>query len=249
MYDHMLGIRAAEKVVKDSSKPVSEHDESRSLAREGLPITLNNAPGISMELPESLIMGKSIARIIHAAGFTESISAANRLVFAQGAYIGGSPGQPAETNKGMTPHQLQWTPIKAWVPEHTKRFLIDGKLLLLRKGQHNVRMIRIVSDEEYERSGQTYPGQPNTGAVRMANEELKALKKRLAGEVLTEKPEKAPDEKAPASGQEPPPGGEEEDGNTLAKEVSHTIDFPTDKSRQEQALKKKIGSLRGESGN
>ncbi|KAL2017654.1 hypothetical protein VTK56DRAFT_1868 [Thermocarpiscus australiensis] len=138
--------------------------------------TLNNAPKIDMILPESLILGKSIGRILYAAGLAKSASEGHRLASQQAAYIAGMPGRPVGKPEPMDPAQLTFNPVKLWFPQETQRYLIDGKLLILRKGKHNVRVIKMVSDEEYKQSGQTYPGQPYTGAVRMLREHIKNLK-------------------------------------------------------------------------
>jgi tyrosyl-tRNA synthetase len=139
------------------------------------PTTLNNAPRVDMILPESLIMGKSIGRIMFAAGLAESAKAGHRLAEQQAAYVAGLPGRAVGKGQPMDPSELTWNPIKLWFPQETQRYLIDGKLLILRKGKHNVRIIEVVSDEDYKKSGQTYPGQPYTGRVRVLQDRLEAL--------------------------------------------------------------------------
>jgi tyrosyl-tRNA synthetase len=136
---------------------------------EGHPVTANNAPKAEMQLPESLILGKSIAKILHAAGLAASSSEGNRLAAQQGAYVAGAPGPDKQ---GLIPGNLTWTPVKTWFPGETKKFLIDGKMLILRKGKHNVRIIEMVSDEEWKKSGKMYPGEPGTGVVRLLREAL-----------------------------------------------------------------------------
>ncbi|KAK4129367.1 hypothetical protein N657DRAFT_639979 [Parathielavia appendiculata] len=145
-------------------------------APSGKPTTPNNAPRFDMILPESLIMGKSIGRILFAAGLVESARQGHLLAEQQGAYIGGMPGRKVGQGQPMDPSQLTWNPIKLWFPQETQRYLIDGKLLILRKGKHNVRIIKMVSDEEYKASGQTYPGQPYTGRLRQMKELMTLLK-------------------------------------------------------------------------
>src|SRR5207248_2611460 len=76
--------------------------------------------------------------------------------------------------------QISFTPVKLWFPQETQKFLIDAKLLILRRGKHNIRVIEMVSDDEYAASGQTYPGQPGTGAVRQLHQHLKKLREGLA---------------------------------------------------------------------
>lgn len=143
---------------------------------QGHPTTLNNAPRVDMILPESLILGKSIGKILYAAGLANSGTEGHKLALQQGAYIAGLPGRKVGQSGPMDPSQLTFNPIKLWFPQETARYLIDGKLLILRKGKHNIRVIQMVSDEEYKASGQTYPGQPFTGAVRALREHLKDVK-------------------------------------------------------------------------
>lgn len=201
--------------------------EAEYTPQEGRPTTLNNAPRIDMILPESVVLGKSIGRILFAAGLATSAADGHRLAMQQGAYVGAAPGQKAGTNKGMLLGQLQFTPVKAWFPEDTKNFLIDGKLLILRKGKHNIRAIEMVSDEEFEASGRTYPGQPYTGKVRMLNEklkELKAGKTEVDGITARDDFDKAFDTAI-----------EGEDS-----EAEPSIVFPEEKTRQQVALEEKL---------
>ncbi|KAK1825691.1 tRNA synthetases class I-domain-containing protein [Podospora conica] len=146
--------------------------EEQYKAVEGHPVTATNRPRIDMILPRSLVMDRSIGRILHAAGLAESASAGHRLASMSAVYIGGAPGQ----KRAMEPSALSFTPVKVWGAEDTQKYLIDDEYLILRKGKHNLRIIRVVSDEEYAESGQTYPGQAYTGVVRQMNEKLKALK-------------------------------------------------------------------------
>ncbi|KAI4862580.1 hypothetical protein F4820DRAFT_19410 [Hypoxylon rubiginosum] len=138
------------------------------------PSTANLASGfrVDIQLPESLILSKSISRILYAAGLADSVTDGNRLTKHQGAYIGGAPGQPSATNRGMDYGVLTYTPIKNWFPQDTKNFLIDGKLLILRRGKHFIRVVEMVSDAAWEASGMMYFGEPGTGRVRMLREAL-----------------------------------------------------------------------------
>jgi tyrosyl-tRNA synthetase len=117
-----------------------------------------------------LIKGKSIARILYAAGLASSVSDAHRLVIQQGAYVAASPGPDKQR---LMPGRLDWTAVKAWFPEDTQKFLIDDKTLILRKGRRNVRIVEMVSDEEWKASGREYPGQPYTGEVRKLKQALR----------------------------------------------------------------------------
>lgn len=132
-------------------------------------VTPNNAPRSDIKLPRS-IMKASPAKILHAAGLAASSSEGQRLLSQQGAYIAGQPGSKKQ---GLVPGNLAWTPMKVWFPEETSKFLIDDRLLILRKGKHNIRIVELISDEDWEASGQIYPGQPFTGRIRLLKEQLK----------------------------------------------------------------------------
>ncbi|KAK7748289.1 tyrosyl-tRNA synthetase [Diatrype stigma] len=138
-----------------------------------------------IKLPESLLLRGSIARILHAAGIAQSASEANRLARIQGAYVGGAPGQKSTVNKGMIVGDLTYTPVKQWFPGDTKNFLIDDKILILRRGKHFIRVVEMVSDEWWEKSGQRYNGEPYKGRFRMLK---KALEEAAEGQKLDFKP-------------------------------------------------------------
>jgi tyrosyl-tRNA synthetase len=192
------------------------------IAPSGRPTTPNNAPRIDMILPESLIMGKSIGRIMFAAGLADSAKAGHRLAEQQAAYVGGLPGRGPGKGEAMDPSQLTWNPVKLWFPQETLKYLIDGKLLILRKGKHNVRVIQMVSDEEYKKSGQQYPGQPYTGRLRVLRDQVQALK---AGKTT------------PLEVREALQQGEEEDA-----EIG-SLKFPKEKSAMETQLESQLEEL------
>lgn len=142
------------------------HVISEPSAESGI-VTANNAPRSDIQLPRA-VMATSPAKLLFAAGLASSAADGQRLVKAEGAYVAAQPGQ----SRGLVPGNLSWTPMKMWYPEETSKFLIDDRLLILRKGKHNVRIIELVSDEEWQKSGQIYPGQPNTGMVRRLKEAI-----------------------------------------------------------------------------
>ncbi|XDG08603.1 hypothetical protein ABKA04_008218 [Annulohypoxylon sp. FPYF3050] len=138
-------------------------------------------------LPESLILGKSISRILFAAGLADSITDAHRLAKQQGAYIGGRPGRHPDPNlRRMESGDLTFTPIKNWFVQETKNFLIDDKILVLRRGKHFVRIVEMISDEEWAKTGLMYPGEPGTGRIRQLRD---LLRKNATSEGLSHDPE------------------------------------------------------------
>lgn len=136
----------------------------------------SNRPRIDLKLPRH-VLELTLARIVHAAGLAQSVSDADRIIKNGGIYIGGSPGQKGPKNVGMNNDQLQFTPAKTWQFEVNKRFLIDGKIMLLRKGKHNIRCIEFIEDKKWDELGLEYPGQPYTGKFRKAMKRLGEMAK------------------------------------------------------------------------
>ena len=161
---------------------------------DGLRTTANEATQDTMKLPESLVNGKSVARILFACGLASSVTEGTRLVQQGGAYVAASPGPHMQR---LTPGSLDWTPVKTWFPSDTQRFLIDNKLLILRRGKSNVRIIEMVDDLEWKESGMTYPGEPYTGKLRQVmkairEEEVAKAEKGEAAEAEAEEAERRP---------------------------------------------------------
>ncbi|GKT91729.1 tyrosyl-tRNA synthetase [Colletotrichum tofieldiae] len=156
-----------------ASTPAAEQDPLAPYkAVEGRPTTLNNAPKMDMQLPENLIYNQGIARILYAAGLASSVSEGHRIARAQGAYVAAAPGKDM---RGLVPGNLDWTPVKLWYPQDVPKFLIDGRVLIIRKGKHNVRIIEVVSDKEWQESGKAYPGEPYKGKTRVLMQQLKDM--------------------------------------------------------------------------
>lgn len=116
-------------------------------------ISASNAPSPNLILPKSLVYNQSISRLLYHAGLVVSKSEGHRLAEKQGAYIAALPGQ-----KKAMGDQLEFTPALNWDPSQTEKFIIDGDTVILRVGKWNVRIIKIVSDEEFEKRGLTAPG-------------------------------------------------------------------------------------------
>ena len=128
-------------------------DISSSLNRHAPITTSTTAPAPHVILPKSLIYNQPIARVLYAAGLVSSRSEGHRLASQRGAYIGSKPGQ-----KGGMGDSLEFTPIVNWKPEMTEQFIVDGNLLVLRVGKWKVKMVKIVSDEEFEEGELDAPG-------------------------------------------------------------------------------------------
>lgn len=126
----------------------------------------------NVTLPRSLVFSQQIGRILYASGLVASRSEGHRLSAARGAYVGSLPG-PQHT--GMPDH-VDFTPALNWDDDYVNRFIIDGKLLILRAGKWKVKIIHIVDDDEFEKLGLDIPGwedfklkQQEQGKAKAAN--------------------------------------------------------------------------------
>lgn len=128
-------------------------DVSSSLNKHAPITTPFNSPSMHITLPRSLVMDQPIARVLYSAGLVASRSEGHRLCTQQGAYVGSKPSAV-----GPMSDALEFSACKNWKPEDTSNFVIDGKLLILRVGKWKVKIVKIVSDEEFDAQGLTCPG-------------------------------------------------------------------------------------------
>lgn len=142
--------------------------EARAASVDG-PVTVNNAPPPNLQLPRSFVEAGVLPRILHAAGLAASRAEGQRLMSQGGIYVAGN----ADGRKALNWGALDFTRVQRVFRDDLKRYIIGGKLLILRKGQHNYRLVDVVDDDEWERSGQSYPGEPFKGRVRQMREQIK----------------------------------------------------------------------------
>ncbi|RKF54041.1 Tyrosine--tRNA ligase, mitochondrial [Golovinomyces cichoracearum] len=135
--------------------PVTEtQTETQTQTDLSVKVNVNNRPKINIKLPESLIYQKMFGRVVFAAGFTPSLSEARRLLDASGIYVGTMPDKSTNLDSG----HVTWSKVKDIDSQYLKKYLANGELLIIRKGKHNVRIIQVISDEEYVTSKLEYPG-------------------------------------------------------------------------------------------
>ena len=124
-----------------------------NLLNKYAPITTSfNAPALNITLPRSLVHSQPMGRILYAAGLVASRSEGHRLCVHQGAYVGSRhSGAPMDD-------ALNFVPCKNWAAEDTDQYIIDDALLILRVGKWKVKIVTIISDEEFEKRGLSCPG-------------------------------------------------------------------------------------------
>lgn len=105
-------------------------------------------------LPITLLQAGAFPRILRAAGLASSNSDAHRMISNQGAYV-------VVPNSGTpdNPHGMKWEAIPAAVnsvdPNH---YLIDWEALVIRSGKSKIKICRIVTEEDFEAEGLSFPG-------------------------------------------------------------------------------------------
>ncbi|KAF2840506.1 tyrosyl-tRNA synthetase [Patellaria atrata CBS 101060] len=153
---------------------------SASLNEFAPQVNWQNAPSPHMTLPRSLVIDKPFASLLWSAGLVKSKSEGNRLVQSQGAYVGGAPAQKRQMPEG----ELKWTATKSFDRAVSDTYLINGELLLLRVGKWNIRVIKVVSDEEYEASGEYAPGWTGMSAEGIETKPKRSVDRRSTSQSL-----------------------------------------------------------------
>ena len=128
---------------------------SNSLNKMAPITTAHNSPSLNITLPASLVVAQPIARVLYSAGLVSSRSEGHRLCAQEGAYVASRPA-----DQGTMGDNLEFTPCKNWLPAATTTHIIDGKVLILRIGKWRMKIVHIVSDEEFEAKGLAAPGWP-----------------------------------------------------------------------------------------
>lgn len=128
-------------------------DINPSLNKYAQSTTAENMGSTQLKLPRSLIEDQSMSKILWSAGLVASRSEGQRLINNGGAHIGSKSDRT-----GKMDDSLSFAPITSWKPEETAKYIIEGNLLILRIGKWKLKIVNIVSDEEYEKEGLTCPG-------------------------------------------------------------------------------------------
>lgn len=148
-----LLFRSNQALKQTATSDTQNTDINVSLNRNATPVTTKNMPSPNLTLPRSLIYNQPMARVLYSAGMVASRSEGHRLASNRGAYIGSRPSQ-----KGGMGDELKFTPVMLWTPEQTQKYVIDDSLLILRIGKWKVKVIKIISDEEFDSQGLDAPG-------------------------------------------------------------------------------------------
>lgn len=129
---------------------------SNSLNKYAPPAHMEDAPSVHARLPRSLVVGQPIHKVFWSAGLVSSKTEGVKLVANKGCHIGSKTGRGAVNTK--MGDQLAFTPVTSSHASETEKYIIDGDILILRIGKWKIKIIKIVSDKEFEEAGLTCPG-------------------------------------------------------------------------------------------
>lgn len=131
-------------------------DWSNSLNKYAKPSSMDKAGSLHMKLPQSLVVGQSLNRVLWSARLVSSKAEGHRLIANKGCHIGSKTGRGAVAEEMSD--SLSFAPITTTSSVKTENYIIDGDLLILKIGKWKMKIIRVISDTEYEDAGLTCPG-------------------------------------------------------------------------------------------
>ena len=146
-----------------------------SLNKYAQPLHREDDASTNVKLPQSLVIGKPMSRLLWSAGLVTSRSEGQRLINAGGAYVGGAADGKTEMGDG-----LSFTPVKSSAWTEVQKYILDESLIILRSGKWRIKIINIIPDAEFIELGLTCPGweehlqhleDPSPGTIEVKNEE------------------------------------------------------------------------------
>ncbi len=115
----------------------------------------SSSSSIRLVLPQSLVLGQHISKVLYHAGLVSSKAEGFRLIANKGCRAGSKTGPNAVT--ATMGDSLAYTPATNPSAD-AATYVIDGNLLILKAGKWKVRIINLVSDDEFKSRGLTCPG-------------------------------------------------------------------------------------------
>ena len=127
-------------------------------------------PTQSLILPKSLVYGQRMSHVIYHAGLVPSRSEGHRMVTSKGVYLGARPG-----GSGTMGEQVDFSPAANWEGKETEKYII-GDMLIIRVGKWKVKIIKVISDEEFEERGLSAPGWKEDKPEKPLSDDLQRMK-------------------------------------------------------------------------
>ena len=151
----------AEQSLAPSHAPIGKEethnpgDWSSSLNTRARATSSESVSSVRLTLPRSLVLGQHISKVLWYAGLVSSKAEGFRLIANKGCHVGSKTGRGAVTE--TMGDSLAFTPATNPAAD-AANYVVDGDLLILKVGKWKMKVITLVSDEEYERLGLTCPG-------------------------------------------------------------------------------------------
>ncbi|ETN38593.1 tyrosine-tRNA ligase [Cyphellophora europaea CBS 101466] len=140
-------------LTKKQSEGQQAPDGHPSTTKNAKPQGLEKYSTVQAELPRSVVMEKPLSHVLWSAELAASKSEAQRLINNKGAYIGAGSTGTSPMGDSLTYSAILDPGWNWW-----KKFIIDDNLLVLRTGKWRVKIINIVSDEDFKAKGLSCPG-------------------------------------------------------------------------------------------
>lgn len=162
------GVKVAEVAEQEHRGLFGKRDQSTDSTEKAVP--LPPLPTHSLVLPKSLVYGQPMARVLYHAGLAPSHSEAHRMITKKGVYLGARPGAT-----GIMGDQVDYSPAANWKGEETEKYILNDTLII-RLGKWKIKIIKIISDEEFEEKGLSAPGWKEDKRVEPLTDDLTRMK-------------------------------------------------------------------------
>lgn len=150
---HRMLFRPMGKTTEQSIETVG--DSNPRLNKYAPQTNANNMGSMKVKLPRSLVFGQGAHKILWSAGLVATKGEGHRLISTKGAYVAGKSGKDVSMSDDLSFRPIPTTSTQDYSIE---QYIVDGDTLILRVGKWKVRIINIVSDDEYEASGLSCSG-------------------------------------------------------------------------------------------
>ena len=162
------------KIFSKPSAPNPQTNDDREQSKDDVKkaaIPRDDAPTHNLVLPRSLIYNQPMDRVLYHAGLVTSRSEGHRLVSKKGAYLGARPG-----GSGSLGDQVDFSPAAHWDGGETQKYIVGDDTLIIRVGKLKIRVIKIISDEEFEKKGLSAPGWKDARPEKPITNDIKRMK-------------------------------------------------------------------------
>lgn len=142
-----------DQAVPSQSSDVVPPELHPSLNKHAKPLHREDQGSAQMVLPRSAVYDQPLSRVVFSAGLASSRTEGQRLINNHGVYLGARADQ-----KGGMDDSLSYVPARTADWNIWSKYIIDEDLLILRTGKWRVKIVKIISDQDYLARGLKCPG-------------------------------------------------------------------------------------------